>query len=244
MNYIMLGRTVWMGLVAIASAYSTDALAQSPGCATRFTFCAGCDTLRQFRCKPGTSAQFATAPPAPFSVKRLWSVRVVAFTAPRTKPMAPTRRIPTLSVAIHSRWTSSTRNRERLGCYFAPIDSNWQAPALRKALEDFAVRTHRTKAADAPATEFLEDLKAHSGRVCVPDCEPRERESNGRCIAKTCGGTEVLDHDGNCVPRGGPKPARPAVANSAPRPHRTEPPATGRSGRGGCFSFNGRQFCE
>ncbi len=125
---------------------------------------------------------------------------------------------------------------KRLGCYFAPIDSNWQAPALRKAIEDFAVRTHRPKAPDAPATEFLEDLKARSGRVCVPDCGPRERESNGRCIAKTCAATEVLDRDGNCVPK--------PVANSIPRPHRTEPPATGRSGRGGCFSFNGRQFCE
>jgi len=133
---------------------------------------------------------------------------------------------------------------KRLGCYFAPIDSNWQAPALRKAIEDFAVRMHRTKVPDAPATEFLEDLKARNGRVCVPDCGPREQESNGRCIAKTCAATEVLDRDGNCVPRGEPKPARPAVANSVPRPHRTEPPATGRSGRGGCFSFNGRQFCE
>ena len=132
----------------------------------------------------------------------------------------------------------------RLGCYFAPIDSNWQAPALRKAIADFATRTHRAKLPDAPAPELLEDLKARSGRICAPECGPRERESNGRCVAKTCAATEVLDRDGNCTPRGEPKPARPAVANSAPRPHRIEPPATGRSGRGGCFNFNGRQFCE
>jgi hypothetical protein len=132
----------------------------------------------------------------------------------------------------------------RLGCYFAPIDSNWQAPALRKAIEDFATRTHRAKLPDAPAPELLEDLKARSGRICVPECGLRERESNGRCVAKTCAATEVLDRDGNCVPRGEPKPGRPAVANSAPRPHRIETPATSRSGRGGCFNFNGRQFCE
>jgi hypothetical protein len=132
----------------------------------------------------------------------------------------------------------------RLGCYFAPIDSNWQVPALRKAIADFATRTHRAKLPDAPAPELLEDLKARSGRICAPECGPRERESNGRCVAKTCAATEVLDRDGNCAPRGEPKPARPAVANSAPRPHRIEPPATGRSGRGGCFNFNGRQFCE
>ncbi len=133
----------------------------------------------------------------------------------------------------------------RLGCYFAPMDSNWQTPALRKAIENFATRTHRAQVPDAPATELLDDLKARSGRVCAPDCGPRERESNGRCIAKTCAATELLDRDGNCAPRGEPpKPARPAVANSAPRTHRAEPPATGRSGRGNCFNFNGRQFCE
>ena len=132
----------------------------------------------------------------------------------------------------------------RLGCYFAPIDSNWRTPALRKAIADFAVRTHQAKLPDGPAPELLEDLKARSGRVCVPDCGPRERESNGRCVAKTCAGTEALDREGNCVPRGEPKPGRPAVAASAPRPHRTEPPATGRTGRSGCFNFNGRQFCE
>jgi hypothetical protein len=134
---------------------------------------------------------------------------------------------------------------KRLGCYFAPIDSIWPTPKLRKAIEDFAVRTHRVKVPDAPALELLEDLKARSGRVCVPNCGPREQERDGQCVAKTCGASEALDRDGNCVPHGEPppKPKPPAVANSAPRPHKTEPPATGRSGRG-CFSFNGRQFCE
>jgi len=133
---------------------------------------------------------------------------------------------------------------KRLGCYFAPIDASWQTPALRKAIEDFAVRTHRTKVPDAPAMDLLDDLKARSGRVCVANCGPHEQERDGQCVVKTCGGTEVLDRDGNCVTRGEPKPARPAVANSAPRPRRAEPPATGRPGRGGCFNFNGRQFCE
>jgi Caspase domain len=132
----------------------------------------------------------------------------------------------------------------RLGCYFAPIDLNWQAPTLRKAITDFAVRTHRAKVPDGPTQEFLEDLKARSGRICTPSCGPRERESNGQCVAKTCPSSEVLDRDGNCVPRDQPKPARPAIANSAPRPHRIEPPATSRAGRGNCFNFNGRQFCE
>ena len=132
----------------------------------------------------------------------------------------------------------------RLGCYFAPVDSNWQAPALRKAIADFAARTRQAKLPDGPAPEFLEDLKARSGRVCAPDCGPRERESNGRCVAKTCAETELLDRGGNCVPRGQVKPGRPAVAGGAPQPHPTETLPTRRAGRGSCFNFNGRPYCE
>jgi uncharacterized caspase-like protein len=133
----------------------------------------------------------------------------------------------------------------RLGCYFEPIDSNWKTPALRKAITNFAARTHLAKVPDGPAPQLLEDLSARSGRICVPDCGPREQESNGRCVAKTCALHEVLNRSGNCVPHSEPKPARPAVATSTPRPRREETPATSRSpGRAGCFNFNGRQFCE
>ncbi len=135
----------------------------------------------------------------------------------------------------------------RLGCYSAPVDSNWQTPALRKAIADFAARTHLAKVPDSPAPQLLEDLKARNGRICGPDCGPREQESNGRCVAKTCTGNQVLDRNGNCQ---APKPAeqKPAeqkpVASSTQRPHREDPPAPHAPGRAGCFNFNGRQFCE
>jgi hypothetical protein len=135
----------------------------------------------------------------------------------------------------------------RLGCYFDAIDSNWQTPALRKAITDFAARTHLAKVPDSPAPQLLEDLKARSGRICGPDCGVREQESNGRCVAKTCNGNQVLDGSGNCVT---PRPAKqkPAeqkpVAHSAQRPRREDPPAPRAPGRAGCFNFNGRQFCE
>src|SRR5258708_22252514 len=53
MNCIRLGRMIRKSLVAIASVYSADALAQSPGCATRFTFCAGCDTFTTISMQTG-----------------------------------------------------------------------------------------------------------------------------------------------------------------------------------------------
>jgi hypothetical protein len=131
----------------------------------------------------------------------------------------------------------------RLGCYSASMDSNWQNPAIRKAIADFAIRTRLAKVPENPTPELLDDLKARGGPVCAPACGPRERENNGSCVAKTCAASEVLNRDGECVPRAERKSARSATA-SAPRPHRAEPSAApARSGRGGCFNFNGRQFC-
>ena len=53
MNDASLSRTTSMALVAIASIYSADARAQSPGCATRFLFCADCDTFTTISVQSG-----------------------------------------------------------------------------------------------------------------------------------------------------------------------------------------------
>jgi uncharacterized caspase-like protein len=138
-----------------------------------------------------------------------------------------------LAVAIES-------ELRRLGCYAAATSADWQSPAFRKAVADFAVRTHLAKVPEQPTPELLDDLKARGGPVCTPTCGPREREDQGRCVARTCGAGEVLSGSGECVPRVERKSAS-AVA----RPRRSEPSgAPARGGRSGCFNFNGRQFCE
>ncbi|SRR5260221_5257899 len=53
MNYNRLAHTIWIALAAIASIYASDAGAQTPGCATRFTFCAGCDTFTTISVQTG-----------------------------------------------------------------------------------------------------------------------------------------------------------------------------------------------
>ena len=53
MNCVRLGHTIWMALIAIGSIYSNDARAQSPNCATRFRFCAGCDTFTTISVQTG-----------------------------------------------------------------------------------------------------------------------------------------------------------------------------------------------
>jgi len=108
------GRRIWMALFAICSMCSLDARAQSPGCATRFIFCAGCDTFTTFRCRAERSAQFATAPAALSSAKRLWSARAVEFMVPQMRPTAPIRQIPASSAVIHSRLTLTTSDRDNV----------------------------------------------------------------------------------------------------------------------------------
>jgi len=53
MIYRKLGRAMGMALVAVGSIYSTGADAQVRGCATRFTFCTGCDTFTTISVQTG-----------------------------------------------------------------------------------------------------------------------------------------------------------------------------------------------
>jgi hypothetical protein len=53
MNCDRLGRTIGMALVAVASIYASDAGAQARGCASRFSFCAGCDTFTTISVQTG-----------------------------------------------------------------------------------------------------------------------------------------------------------------------------------------------
>ena len=53
MNCTTLGRAILMVVVVIASTFASGALAQSRGCATRFIFCAGCDTFTTISVQAG-----------------------------------------------------------------------------------------------------------------------------------------------------------------------------------------------
>lgn len=137
---------------------------------------------------------------------------------------------------------SSTRLR-RLGCLSASVDSNWQNSAIRKAVREFANRTHLARVPENPSDEFLDDLKARGGPICALTCGPHEREKDGRCIAKSCPASEVLNREGECVPRAADRKSVQA-APAAPLKLRRVEPAPARGGRSGCFNFNGKQFCE
>jgi len=59
MNHTKLCRVIWVALVA--SVYSADARAQSPGCATPFKLCVGCDTFTTITVQTGKVCELRTA---------------------------------------------------------------------------------------------------------------------------------------------------------------------------------------
>lgn len=130
----------------------------------------------------------------------------------------------------------------RLGCYQGAIDENWSNPATARAVQS-AVRLARLEAPGGPSDDFLKALKAQPARICPLVCSPRQVERNGACVAKACPAGGRLDADGDCLaPRPRPAPERRVTQRAAPAaPAAAAAPA---AGRGKCFAFNGRSFCE
>lgn len=177
------------------------------------------------------------APVAPVQVASLPDPTQAMPTAPQPDGAALTRSI--------------TRELERIGCFHGKPEASWSSGATSRAAREFA-RLASVTVPELPTTEFLEQLKGRTGRVCPLVCSPRQVVRGGACVAKTCPRGERLDGDGDCVapaPKSAPRrvvqQAEPVVRAkpraAAPAPTRSTP-AAGRGGR--CFNFNGQSFCE
>jgi len=132
----------------------------------------------------------------------------------------------------------------RIGCY-PGADQNWDAPAVRLGVAEYARYAKLAATPTLPDPSLLDSLKALRDRLCPAECSPRETAVNGRCVAKTCPPGEVLSRDGACFAKPAPRVAavreadRPAPRKAAPH---HAPASSGGGGR--CFSFNGTQYCE
>ena len=123
----------------------------------------------------------------------------------------------------------------RVGCYGAAGD--WMSAEMQRTIAKYARYAKLASPPEGPSSTLLEDLKRRRDRVCPAECSPREVESGGRCIAKTCGPNEYLSRNGACVQR---PPAAPHVATV----REAAPKAAPSAGNGHCFNFNGNQYCE
>jgi hypothetical protein len=174
--------------------------------------------------------------------------------APKVSPPDPVKEMALIrSISVELK---------RVGCYLGTTDgANWSQSPLKKALVEYARLGGLSTVPEAPNTDLLENLRQRPGRVCPLVCSLRQIERAGNCILKTCRRGEILDQDGDCVPRyvrPAPKTAPRMVARpprerhvQEPRPRQVRrplasvvPTRTAPASRGKCFSFNGRSYCE
>jgi uncharacterized caspase-like protein len=120
----------------------------------------------------------------------------------------------------------------RLGCNVGAGD--WGSPQMARGLTGYARVSKLTALPAAPSLAMLTDLKSQRDRICAPECSPREIESQGRCVARTCGPNEILARNRACV-------VRPAAPRMATARDVAKAPAASKSH---CFNFNGNQYCE
>lgn len=98
---------------------------------------------------------------------------------------------------------------QRVGCYSGAIDHRWDG--ARTSLGKFVKFAKLSGTTDQPDARLLDELRSRSSRVCPLECSPRQVESNGRCVARTCPPGSRLDDDGSCE-----KPREKAAARSSP----------------------------
>src|ERR1700730_6163578 len=111
MNGDRLGHTIGMALVAVASIYASDAGAQARGCASRFSFCAGCDTFTTISVQTGKVCTIRYRTGGAIFGQKIVAVRTVEFTVPRMRLLAPIGRMSALSAAIRFKLTLNTSGR-------------------------------------------------------------------------------------------------------------------------------------
>jgi hypothetical protein len=114
---------------------------------------------------------------------------------------------------------------KRVGCYAGRLDDQWTNNETRASVQKFARYAKLTTTPTDPGMDFLEQLRGKADRVCPLECNVRQVEKDGQCIAKTCPGGQRLDAAGNCA--------------AAPK-GKQEPRKSSRK----CFVLGGKSYCE
>lgn len=89
----------------------------------------------------------------------------------------------------------SALNMQR--CDAGKVDGIW-GRGSRRALQRFAKHAGLVMS-DEPTPEVLAAVEDAPGPVCPLECGPREVQSDGECVQKTCPRGQSLDRRGRCV---------------------------------------------
>jgi hypothetical protein len=105
---------------------------------------------------------------------------------------------------------------KRAGCYGGPIDKEW-SPATKTSIQNFAKHAKLPSGPAEPHIDLLNAIRGKTGRVCPLECNSRQMEKDGQCIAKTCPSGLTLGGDGVCE-----KPKEREKAGSAEKGDRSK----------------------
>ena len=158
-----------------------------------------------------------------------------AAEAERTKPADLPPQIAMLDPQAGSRPTATPvplgegvliedikKELKRVGCYSGKLDDKWPGADMKSAIEKFAKYAKLASVPNEPEVDFLDAIRGNSDRVCPLECDARQLESDGRCIAKTCSSGQRLNAQGNCVakPTAMLHPSKPVTPQAAESPDR------------------------
>jgi len=113
---------------------------------------------------------------------------------------------------------------KRVGCYGGPLDEEW-SPATKTSIRNFAKYAKLPSSPAEPHIDFLNAIRGKTGRVCPLECNSRQMEKDGQCIAKTCPSGLALGRDGECE-----KPKEGEKAGNAEKGDRSKASGSPRTG--------------
>jgi uncharacterized caspase-like protein len=130
---------------------------------------------------------------------------------------------------------------KRVGCDPGNADGIWDESSKR-ALASFNQNAKTSFDVKIASLDALDSVRNRKDRVCPLVCAKGQRADGDRCIQTGCTSGYFLNSIGDCEKR--PEPpsrAKEAVRHEVlPKPQVAQPPA----GRGKCFSFGGKTYCE
>jgi hypothetical protein len=141
----------------------------------------------QLAAKPERPQEEAVPSPSPLP-------QIAMLTPP---PQIPANPVPTLS---GERLVQEIKKElKRAGCYAGPIDGKWATPGTKSSVQKFMKYANIPAQTSDPSINFLDAIRENSDRVCPLECDARQAEEDGRCIAKVCQSGQHLNAQGNCV---------------------------------------------
>jgi uncharacterized caspase-like protein len=164
------------------------------------------------------------------------TAKVSALVPDRPSPSSESGRSSPMDPADIARLLQA--HLKRVGCNPGASDGSWDDGSTR-ALDRFNTNAQTKFDVRLASLDALDAVRSKTDRVCPLICAKGQRAEGDRCIQIGCGIGFLLNSSGSCEKRRETAPkARAARRELAPQLR------SGPTGRGKCFTFNGKTYCE